>query len=405
MTEPDWPQVKRDRQTALAVACALCLALPTIALLVLDHLDEQAKRAGGLWLVGSAVAGALVPLVYWSGYRVLGLVPLAAVCWLAAVAHGVYWNEWPGWAHGLSLGVLVGALVRARRGREPLWESLTLFGAVPVGLGVVAIFISRGRPFDIAGWFVLVVAVALVIWVWVRLLRPVLELAVEPIAWVMYRIRGTGPGLKDFPLTGPCIVIANHACWLDPFFLAKVIPRPITPIMISRFYDLPVIRTLVKVVGAIRVPEKSFKKEAPEIDEAIAALDRGDCVVIFPEGYVRRSPDRMLRRFGRGIWRMLKARPNTPVFAAWIEGGWGSFTSHFGGPPMKQKKLDFRRPISVGISAAITLPPELLEDHLRTRLHLMNLVSEARTYLDLPPLPAFELATKPDEPEGEKEGE
>jgi 1-acyl-sn-glycerol-3-phosphate acyltransferase len=215
----------------------------------------------------------------------------------------------------------------------------------------------------------------------------------------MYRVRGTGPGLRNLPPTGPCLIIANHACWLDPIFLAKVVSRPITPMMTARFYDLPVMVRLVRAFGVIRVPEKALKKDAPEVREAIAALDRGACVVIFPEGYLRRTEDRPLRRFGQGVWQFLKARPHTPVFAAWIEGGWGSYTSYSGGAPTKNKKPDFRRRIGVGVSGATTVPPEVLEDHLRTRVHLMNLVGKARKELGLDPLPPFALPGKADDGE------
>src|SRR5262245_63136624 len=102
MTPRDWPQVRRDLHTALAAGCAVCLALPTVALLVLNAGGDDGPRWASMWwLIGTAAAGALLLFVYWSRYRVLGFVPLVAVCWLAAVAHGVYWNEWPGWAHGL----------------------------------------------------------------------------------------------------------------------------------------------------------------------------------------------------------------------------------------------------------------------------------------------------------------
>ena len=118
--------------------------------------------------------------------------------------------------------------------------------------------------------------------------------------------------------------------------------------------------------GVIRVPEKALKKDAPEIQEAIAALDRGECVVIFPEGYLRRTEDRPLRRFGQGVWQILKARPSTPVFATWIEGGWGSYTSYFNGPPTKNKKKDYRRPIGVGMSAARRPSPSSSEARRRS---------------------------------------
>ena len=395
------PQVVRDRHTALVVVAIVCLAVPALALLVLDAGDAAERAARAAWFAGSAVAAAALALLFWAPYRALGFVPVAAVGWLAAAAHGVYWNEWPGWAHGAALGLIVGALARGRRGKEPPAETAALGAAVVVGVGVAWAVLERGRPFDAAGWLVLLASVALLAVAWSRLFRPLFELAWEPPMWLMYRIRAAGPGLADVPRTGPCLIIANHACWFDPLFLAKFLPRPITPMMTAKFYDRPVIVRLMRAFGVVRVPEKALKKDAPEVQEAIAALDRGECVVIFPEGYLRRDEGKPLRRFGQGVWQLLKARPDTPVFAAWIEGGWGSYTSYFNGAPTKNKKKDFRRPIGVGVSAAVTVPPEMLKEHLRTRTHLMNLVSEARKHLGLNPLPPFALPEKAEDGEGE----
>lgn len=396
--EAESPQVVRDRTTALVVAALVCLAVPTLAALVLI-VDPKEQTASAVWFGASSVVAALVPLLYWAPYRALGIVPYTSIAWFAATAHGAYWHEWPGWAHSVPLGLIVGALARGRRGKEQPVEAVGLIAAALLGVGIAWAFIERGKPFNVAEWFVLSLSVGLVVVAWARLFRPAFEFTVEPILWWMYHIRGAGPGLEDFPRTGPCIILANHACWLDPIFMAKVFPRPITPMMTSRFYDLPVISWLVRRFGVIRVPEKALKKDAPEVQEAIAALDRGECVVIFAEGYLRRSEDRPLRRFGQGVWQLLKARPGTPVYATWIEGAWGSYTSYFNGAPTKNKKRDFRRPISVGVSVAVTIPPEMLEEHLRTRIHLMNLVSEARKHLGLEPLPPFALPEKADEEE------
>jgi 1-acyl-sn-glycerol-3-phosphate acyltransferase len=200
-------------------------------------------------------------------------------------------------------------------------------------------------------------------------------------------------------------VVANHACWFDPLFLGKVLPRQITPMMGSDFYDLPVIRWLmVHVFHTIRVPEKALKKDVPqEIVEAVAALDRGECVVLFPEGYLRRSDDRPLRRFGRGVWHILSQRPDTPVYACWIEGAWGTFTSYRGGPPTKNKRPDLRRPVAVAVPEPVTVDPATLAHHLTTRLALMNRVAASRALLGLPELPAYQLPEK-DEAESGGEG-
>jgi 1-acyl-sn-glycerol-3-phosphate acyltransferase len=405
MPDPESPQVRRDRVTSVVAAALVCLAAPTVALLVYDVPgDDATRRVPVIWLVAGALVGAAIPFLYWAPYRALGLVPYAAVAWVAAAAHGVYWHHWPGWVHGLLPGLIIGALARARRGPEPVEDNYRLIVAVMFGVAIAWGFVVAERPFDRAGYFVLAVTLGLTVWAFARLFRPLFEITCEPVLWLMYRVRGRGPGLVHFPRTGPCLVIANHACWFDPLFLAKIFPRPITPMMSGRFYDLPVMRRLMVAFGIIRVPEKAIKKDAPEIREAIAALDRGECVVVFPEGYLRRIEERPLRRFGQGIWQILQARPNMPVFACWVEGAWGSYTSYFNGPPTKNKKKDFRRPIGIGVSAPVTVPAEVLVDHLRTRIHLMNLVAQARAHLGLPPLPPFELHAKEDEKQDESNG-
>lgn len=401
MPKPESPQVRRDRLSAVVAAVLVCLAVPSVALLAYDLPGDSAtRRQPVLWLVGAAIVGAAIPFLYWAPYRALGLVPLAALGWLVAAIYGVSAQapgNWPGWAHGLMLGLIVGALTRGRRGPEPPEENNYLIAAVLLGVAVAWGFVTAERPYHRAGYFVLGVAVFLAGWTWVRLFRPLFEMSAEPVLWLMYRVQARGPGLADFPRTGACLVIANHACWLDPLFLAKVLPRPVTPMMTARFYDLPVIRRLMVAFSVIRVPEKAMKKDTPEIREAIAALDRGECVVIFPEGYLRRSEDRMLRRFGQGIWQILQARPETPVFACWIEGAWGSYTSYHNGRPMQNKRLDYRRLIQIGMAEAVTLSPEVLAEHLHTRIHLMNQVIAARALLQLPALPAFELPAREDE--------
>lgn len=395
MPESESPQIRRDRVSALMIAALVCLAVPSITVLVYNVEGSNAARREPLYgLVIGAIVGGLIPFFYWAPYRALGLVGYAAIAWLVIAIYGVATEHWPGWAQGISLGIIVGAIARARRGTEPPEETYWLVAAVLIGAGVAWGFILNGRPFVSVSYFVLAVIAILVVTAWLRLFRPIFEMTLEPIVWVLYKIYGRGKGLTDFPRTGPCLIIANHACWLDPLFLAKVLPRPITPMMTTRFYNLPVLRRLMVSFGVIPVSEKAIKKDAPEVREAIAALDRGECLVIFPEGYLRRTEEQPLRRFGQGVWQVLQARPNTPIFACWIEGGWGSYTSYLNGPPTKNKKLDFRRPLGVAVSPVTTIPKELLSEHMPTRYYLMNLVGAARGDLGLPPLPTFELSAK-----------
>lgn len=361
-----------------------------------------------VWLLLGLGLGPVACSGYWNPWRGLGAVPLCLSIACCTTVAAVVWG-WTGPTAALTGAVLAGAIVLIKSARDSVGSPvLPLWCGIPVALAAVAILIwptqaphfnsgqadEYRKPYTWAAAVVLGLGALLA---WLRLFRPCFELTCEPVLWLMYRVRGAGPGFAAFPTRGPCVVVANHACWLDPLFLAKVLPRPITPMMTSRFYDVPVLRRLMRAFGVIRVPDATFKHDPAEIREAVAALDRGECVVIFPEGFLRRSEEKPLKRFGRGVWQILRERPGTPVFACWIEGAWGSYCSYFNGKPTKNKRVDRRRPIGVGVSVPLIVDAATLEAHLPTRILLMNRVAEARKHLGLPELPAFELPPKGDE--------
>jgi 1-acyl-sn-glycerol-3-phosphate acyltransferase len=217
----------------------------------------------------------------------------------------------------------------------------------------------------------------------------------EILLWPIYRIHAHGPGAEHFPAHGPVLVIANHAAWLDPLWLAKVLPRRLTPMMTSMFYDLPVLHFLMtRVVHAIRVQHSTYRREAPELAKAVVALDAGEVLVLFPEGWMRRRRENPLRQFGQGVWHILSQRPKTPVVVCWIEGGFGSFLSHAGGPPTVNKRPDWWRHIDIAITQPQLLDPSLLADQRATREYLMQSCLEARRYLGLEPLRREEVASE-----------
>jgi 1-acyl-sn-glycerol-3-phosphate acyltransferase len=246
----------------------------------------------------------------------------------------------------------------------------------------------------------LVLAVIATAAAWYILILPTLELVLEFMIWPFSRIRARGPGKFHIPQEGPLLVIANHTAWFDPLWMCKIAPRPLTPMMTSEFYDLPVINFFMRVFSVIRVQSSSFRREAPELDDAIARLDQGGCVLIFPEGWMKRKEATMLRQFGQGIWHILRRRPQTPVVCAWIDGGWGSWASYAGGPPTRNKPIDILRRIQIGVQEPVVVPPEILADHRQTRAFLHRRVLEARQYvgLDVPELPAESEEEEKEEP-------
>jgi 1-acyl-sn-glycerol-3-phosphate acyltransferase len=141
---------------------------------------------------------------------------------------------------------------------------------------------------------------------------------------------------------------------------------------------------MVYFFEAIRVQHSNFRRDVPELKNAVKALDEGKCVVIFPEGRLRRTEEQPLRLFGQGVWHILSERPETLVVVCWIEGGWGSYVSYFNGPPAKNKPFDIAHPISISIGEPHMVDPEILRDDLTTRFYLMEECGQLRKYLGLP---------------------
>jgi 1-acyl-sn-glycerol-3-phosphate acyltransferase len=347
------------------------------------------------WVSGGLVAGWLLTGFQKHPRRVLGLVPFGLSGMAAGLLLASLTEPCP--VIGALLGVCGGlvllpvtvmslvTLPTGMRGSGKVrraWFDYALF----FNILLFVILVWKGRFLVGQLWPITGVATVGALLSWWLLLREAMELTLEIILWPIYRIRGHGPGLSDFPLTGPVLVVGNHTAWMDPLWLAKLLPRRTIPMMTSVFYDLPVLRWLMfHIAHAIRVQASTYRREAPELAQAVAALDRGECVVMFPEGGMRRREQQPLKQFGQGVWHILKERPETPVVVCWIEGGWGSYFSYFNGLPTKNKRFDWWRRIDVAVSPPQQLAAELLGDQRATRRYLMQACLEARRHLGLEP--------------------
>jgi 1-acyl-sn-glycerol-3-phosphate acyltransferase len=380
----------------VALACDVAIRFPM-------HADSAGAFPRVLGLGAIAYIAGIV-LAVWQRYpqRAVGLLPVGGV--LATIGMVAAWispsAEWPVLLLGLALGLghtpprndLLANIPPGQQIPGLLLMALAQGFGVAIGVELMSFF-----PGDAARPIRLVLAILLTSAAAFGYLRELIESIVEVILAVTNPIRAYGPGLKGMPTRGPILVMANHGAWFDPLWLAKVIPFRMRPMMTSRFYDKPFISWLMRVpFRAIRVPDSGFRRETPELQEVVAALDRGENVLIFPEGWLRRREDRSLRRFGQGVYQILRELPRTPVVVCWIEGNWGSYTSFWNGPPTVNKKPDLFRRIRIGVSEPEVLSIEMLHDQLATRRYLMQKCLHARTFIGLPELPAPPFAAEDD---------
>ena len=104
-------------------------------------------------------------------------------------------------------------------------------------------------------------------------------------------------GTQNLPLTGGLVVVANHTSHLDPLTLAHYLhdngrlPRFLAK---AAVFDVPFVGRVVR--GAEQIPVYRESQDASRAYEAaVAAVRRGECVVVYPEATLTRDP---------GLWPM-----------------------------------------------------------------------------------------------------
>jgi 1-acyl-sn-glycerol-3-phosphate acyltransferase len=92
-------------------------------------------------------------------------------------------------------------------------------------------------------------------------------------------------GLERIAAEGPLIVVGNHLSYLDPFahgsFVVEAGRRP-RFLAKQELFDTPVVGTVLRGAGQIAVQRGSGDRSA--LLDAAASLDRGEVVVVYPEG-------------------------------------------------------------------------------------------------------------------------
>jgi len=119
-----------------------------------------------------------------------------------------------------------------------------------------------------------------------------------PAFLVYFRLQRIGR--EHLPRRGPLLLAANHRSFLDPFVIGMLVGRPVYYMAKRELFQRRWQAWLLNSLGAFPVDRGTGDSEA--IDTARAILERGDCVVIFPEGTrVRPGP---LGAPQRGIGRL-----------------------------------------------------------------------------------------------------
>ena len=355
---------------------------------------EQLLAIGG-WIMAGVAVGSLLAGLQRHPRRVLGLVPWGATgltVGLIVAACGAI----PGNALCLLLGVMAGLvnvpLAATYQGELPAdargnGMAVRNFADYLVTALAAGLFLRWAvgpvGPHRRQLWLIAGFAALLTLLSWRLLLGPVFEQILEFVIWPIYRIKGFGPGLVTIPAQGPLLVVANHTAWMDPVWTGKVIPRRLVGLLTSVFFDLPVLRwVLTHLAETIRVEFTSFRREVPELKKAIAVLDRGDCVLIFPEGTAQkgRKPAQAIRP--GSLAHLERAAPRSRRRCL-DRGGLGVLLFLFQRPPHQEQTFRFLASYSRGRRRPHAGSPRSPGRPSHHAQYLMQRCLEARRFLGL----------------------
>ena len=160
---------------------------------------------------------------------------------------------------------------------------------------------------------------------------------------VLFRLRVEG--LSNLPSHGPYILCSNHASYLDPLALAAALPWPVlkeaywagsADILFKSGWR----RSFSRLARVFQVDPKLGVRAG--LASAAAALQRGNVLVWFPEGW--RSRDGNLQPFLPGIGALLLRTP-VPAVPVYISGTFRAWPPHRRFPRPHAVAVRFGRPL------------------------------------------------------------
>ena len=143
-----------------------------------------------------------------------------------------------------------------------------------------------------------------------------------PVSSLFFKLKWRNLQRVPAPEQGGVLIAINHLSHADTILMARLVwssgrvPRFLIK---AGVFDWPIIGRMMHGAGQIPV-YRGTADAAQSLKAAVEALERGEAVVIYPEGTTTKDPDNWPMQAKTGIARLVLAAPDTPVVPI---GQWG----------------------------------------------------------------------------------
>lgn len=158
-------------------------------------------------------------------------------------------------------------------------------------------------------------------------------------------------GTDNLDVDSGMVLAANHLSWFDPIVISHVLwdnNRPPRFLAKDSLFRVPVVGWIMRSAGQIPVVRGS-SDAAVAVQAAVDAAERGECVIVYPEGTITKDPDMWPMAAKTGAARIgLTAR--VPVIPM---AHWGA--QQVMGPYKKEMRLLPRKTMHVEVGPPVDL--------------------------------------------------
>ncbi|HEY5511209.1 MAG TPA: lysophospholipid acyltransferase family protein [Prolixibacteraceae bacterium] len=141
-------------------------------------------------------------------------------------------------------------------------------------------------------------------------------------------------GSEVFQDNSPIFILPNHQALIDPVILLSHIYRftTVTPVMSEKYFDLPVVKSFFRKLGAVRVSDLEKGNRDTQVLKVITrsvikGFNRGKNIVLYPSGQIAGQGYEKIFNKKSAHHIVAKLPEEVKVVGVRISGLWGSMFS------------------------------------------------------------------------------